>query len=126
MYRSATLAIVVSSTSMKVGTTTAAATNQGLIAGRLRALAPVSRCSRGGSKKKYREQRNEDGGTVERTREVIVQAVPFSRFKGRRRVRKLGALFASFPRRRLPLGLAEVGKTAAGDLPAFGPLGGSL
>ena len=34
MYRSATLAIVVSSTSMKVGTTTAAATNQGLIAGR--------------------------------------------------------------------------------------------
>ena len=38
MYRSATLAIVVSSTSMKVGTTTAAATNHGLITGRLRAL----------------------------------------------------------------------------------------
>src|SRR6516165_1789245 len=38
MYRSATLAIVVSSTSMKVGTTTAAATNQGLIAGRLAAV----------------------------------------------------------------------------------------
>src|SRR5579864_1182784 len=37
MYRSATLAIVVSSTSMNVGTTTAAATNQGLIAGRLTA-----------------------------------------------------------------------------------------
>src|SRR5271165_602962 len=35
MYRSATLAIVVSSTSMNVGTTTATATNQGLIAGRL-------------------------------------------------------------------------------------------
>ena len=35
MYRSATLAIVVSSTSMNVGTTTAMATNQGLIAGRL-------------------------------------------------------------------------------------------
>src|SRR5262245_46569869 len=34
MYRSATLAIVVSSTSMNVGTTTAMATNQGLIAGR--------------------------------------------------------------------------------------------
>ena len=38
MYRSATLAIVVSSTSMKVGTTTAAATNQGLITGRLSAF----------------------------------------------------------------------------------------
>ena len=38
MYRSATLAIVVSSTSMNVGTTTAAATNQGLIAGRLAAV----------------------------------------------------------------------------------------
>src|SRR5262245_47364166 len=38
MYRSATLAIVVSSTSMKVGTTTAAATNQGLIAGRIAAV----------------------------------------------------------------------------------------
>src|SRR5271157_4501875 len=38
MYRSATLAIVVSNTSMKVGTTTAAATNQGLITGRLRSL----------------------------------------------------------------------------------------
>ena len=38
MYRSATLAIVVSSTSMNVGTTTATATNQGLIAGRLTAL----------------------------------------------------------------------------------------
>jgi hypothetical protein len=37
MYRSATLAIVVSSTSMNVGTTTAMATNQGLIAGRLAA-----------------------------------------------------------------------------------------
>src|SRR6516165_3212275 len=35
MYRSATLAMVVSSTSMNVGTTTATATNQGLIAGRL-------------------------------------------------------------------------------------------
>src|SRR4051812_12493872 len=34
MYRSATLAMVVSSTSMNVGTTTATATNQGLIAGR--------------------------------------------------------------------------------------------
>src|SRR5437764_503829 len=34
MYRSATLATVVSSTSMNVGTTTATATNQGLIAGR--------------------------------------------------------------------------------------------
>ena len=38
MYRSATLAIVVSSTSMNVGTTTATATNQGLIAGRLTAV----------------------------------------------------------------------------------------
>ena len=38
MYRSATLAMVVSSTSMKVGMTTATATNQGLITGRL--LAP--------------------------------------------------------------------------------------
>src|SRR3954453_22603408 len=35
MYRRATLAIVVSRTSMNVGTTTAAATNQGLIRGRL-------------------------------------------------------------------------------------------
>jgi hypothetical protein len=35
MYRSATLAMVVSSTSMNVGMTTATATNQGLIAGRL-------------------------------------------------------------------------------------------
>src|SRR4051794_31522690 len=34
MYRSATFAIVVSRTSMNVGTTTAAATIQGLIAGR--------------------------------------------------------------------------------------------
>jgi hypothetical protein len=34
MYRSETFAIVVSSTSMNVGTTTAMATNQGLIAGR--------------------------------------------------------------------------------------------
>ena len=48
MYRSATLAIVVSSTSMKVGTTTAAATNQGLIAGRLRSLgASVTLLTRG-------------------------------------------------------------------------------
>src|SRR5215470_3022468 len=38
MYRSATLAIVVSSTSINVGMTTAMATNQGLIAGRPRAL----------------------------------------------------------------------------------------
>src|SRR5262245_38132038 len=37
MYRKATLAIVVSSTSMNVGITTAAATNQGLTAGRLSA-----------------------------------------------------------------------------------------
>src|SRR5690242_17686684 len=37
MYRSATLAIVVSSTSMNVGMTTATATNQGLTAGRLAA-----------------------------------------------------------------------------------------
>ena len=48
MYRSATLAIVVSSTSMNVGTTTAAATNQGLIAGRLTALgASVTLLTRG-------------------------------------------------------------------------------
>src|SRR3954453_7642906 len=38
MYRSATLAIVVSSTSMNVGTTTATATNQWLIAGRVTAV----------------------------------------------------------------------------------------
>src|SRR5438067_2324432 len=37
MYRSATLAMVVSSTSMNVGMTTATATTQGLIAGRLTA-----------------------------------------------------------------------------------------
>src|SRR5262249_31271319 len=41
MYRSATLAMVVSSTSMNVGMTTAMATNQGLIAGRLRALGAM-------------------------------------------------------------------------------------
>src|SRR5262249_55509472 len=38
MYRSATLAIVVSSTSMNVGMTTATATTQGLIAGRWTAV----------------------------------------------------------------------------------------
>src|SRR5262249_37029877 len=40
MYRSETLAIVVSSTSMNVGTTTATATNQGLIAGRFTVAVP--------------------------------------------------------------------------------------
>ena len=43
--RSATLAIVVSSTSMKVGTTTAAATIQGLIAGARRQHERRQRCS---------------------------------------------------------------------------------
>src|SRR6476469_6283401 len=38
IYRSATFAIVVSSTSMNVGMTTAEATSQGLIAGRLTAV----------------------------------------------------------------------------------------
>ena len=38
MYRRGTLAIVVSRISMNVGTTTAVATNQGLIAGRLTAV----------------------------------------------------------------------------------------
>ena len=47
MYRSETLAIVVSRTSMNVGTTTAVATNQGLIAGRLTASVPGPRCSCG-------------------------------------------------------------------------------
>ena len=41
MYRSATLAIVVSSTSMKVGTTTAAATNHGLIRRMRRSPRPL-------------------------------------------------------------------------------------
>src|ERR1700752_2843168 len=42
MYRSATLAIVVSSTSMKVGMTTATATIQGVIAGRPAAAAAAT------------------------------------------------------------------------------------
>src|SRR5579872_755762 len=42
MYRSATLAIVVSSTSMKVGTTTAAAMIQGLIATRRAAVGAIT------------------------------------------------------------------------------------
>src|SRR5262245_24562952 len=59
MYRSATLAIVVSNTSMKVGMTTAMATNQGLIAGRLRVLgAMVTRLTWGLFRQEEPRRRN--------------------------------------------------------------------
>src|SRR5437867_12445515 len=61
MYRSATLAIVVSSTSMNVGTTTAMATNQGLIAGRL--TAPGARVTPLTQGLHEEGQRIEDGGS---------------------------------------------------------------
>src|SRR6516225_4885216 len=62
MYRSATLAMVVSSTSMNVGMTTATAINQGLIAGRLGALgARVSLLMRRLSRPVVRRRMNRRG-----------------------------------------------------------------
>src|SRR5262249_34833832 len=70
MYRSATLAIVVSSTSMKVGTTTAAATNQGLIAGRLAAVGSMATLLMGGL---LRREEREDGSQGSPDSSVLVQ-----------------------------------------------------
>src|ERR1700679_388986 len=115
MDRSATVAIGVSSPSMRVGTTTAAATNQGLIAGRPRALgASVTLLTRGLQDEEEQRTGIRTEEASERNREMMVQAVPVTRFTGRCHVRILGALFAEFRRLRLRLGRAEVGRTAAG------------
>jgi hypothetical protein len=86
---------------MKVGTTTAAATNQGLIAGRLAALgASVTLLTRGFLQK-------EPGW------KMILRAAPVSALKGRCGLWELWSLRARVAGHPLPMGLAEVDKTAA-------------
>src|SRR6516162_3104697 len=98
MYRSATLAMVVSSTSMNVGTTTAAATNQGLIAGRLAAVGARATLLMGGLLQREERQRRMD----RRARRIHP-----SSFRGRRGHWKRGHPVARVPRRSTPRVLVE-------------------
>src|SRR5579883_2695718 len=101
MYRSATLAMVVSSTSMKVGMTTAMATNQGLIAGRLRAPgARVTLHTRG-------LLGNEPGWSR------ILDAASVSTFMGRGGPGERVRWVARRPGRWARWGLGEAGKVVA-------------